>query len=65
MTIGAKFRLEEDDGEQSDDLVANPDMMRRHLEQVLVEMAAARDMSQFDREDRGAPDDDIDPDEDC
>jgi hypothetical protein len=64
MTIGAGFRLEEDDGEQAGDFVTNPDMIQRRLEQVLVEMAAARNMSQFDPGECDGPEEEDDPEED-
>jgi hypothetical protein len=65
LTIGAGFRLEEDDGKQSGDLAVNPDFMQRYLGRVVAEMAAARDMSRFDPEEGSDLEEDFDPGDDC
>jgi hypothetical protein len=65
LTVGAEWRIGEEESEQVGDLALNPDLMRRYLAQVITEMAAARDMSQFDPGECDVPEEDIDPDEDC
>ncbi len=59
LTIGAAWQLAEDEFELSGDLAATPDLIRRNLERVVAEFAAAQDMSRFDSD----LEDDLDPEE--
>jgi hypothetical protein len=55
LTVGAEWRIGEEESEQIGGLASNPDLMRRYLAQVVTEMAAARDMSQFNPGEGGDP----------